>query len=363
MIKEEDNSSLIRDIGKGGVTINDVAAAANVSIRTVSRVLNRSPKVNAETRRQIEEVIERLGFSPSQRARALAVGRSSLIGMVHDDPNALVLDAVQRGVVAECVRRGYELVVHPAGLVSDDVVADIVTFVNRSRVDGLIVLSPVSELPAIPKALSTMKVPVVGLASVRIPSYPAMLVSDERRGAEAIGNHLIELGHRRIAIITGPRTFHSATEREQGFRSALHTARIKLAAEHVVEGDYGFDSGTSAAHHLLTHDNRPTAIFASNDVMAAAVLKVATQLGLSVPQDLSVAGFDGSVIAKMVTPALTTVHRPLLNMASNATALLIDMIEDQSLVWTTDISVDLKIEIRESTGPVPSTPPRPGRGR
>lgn len=336
-----------------GVTINDVAAAAGVSIRTVSRVLNRSPKVNAETRLHVQRTIDAMGFSPSLRARALAVGRSSLIGMVHDDPNALVLDTVQRGIVGECVARGYELVVHPAVHSESDVVSEIVTFVRRSRVDGLIVLPPVSELPAIPKALAGMKVPVVGLASVRIPSYPAMLVSDERGGAEAIANHLIGFGHRRIAIITGPRAFHSATEREQGFRAALRGAGINLAASHVLEGDYGFDSGVAAAERLLSLADRPTAIFASNDIMAAGVLKVATRMGIGVPGDLSVAGFDGSVIARMVSPALTTVHRPLRSMARDATALLIDMIEDSSLSWTSDQAVGLTIEVRESTGPAP----------
>ncbi|GAA0737491.1 LacI family DNA-binding transcriptional regulator [Sphingomonas japonica] len=337
----------------GGVTINDIAAAANVSIRTVSRVLNRSPKVNAETRLQVQRVIDAMGFSPSLRARALAVGRSSLIGMVHDDPNALVLDTVQRGIVDACVGRGYELVVHPAVHDDADVVSEILTFVRRSRVDGLVVLPPVSEQPAIPRALADLKVPVVGLAAVRIPSYPAMLVSDERRGAHAIADHFIALGHRRIAIITGPRAFHSATEREQGFRAALQAAAIDLTAAYVREGDYGFDSGVAAAETLLALDRRPTAIFASNDIMAAGVLKVATRRGIAVPADLSVAGFDGSVLARMVSPALTTVHRPLRTMASDATTLLIDMIEDAARGPRPDRLVDLAIEIRESTGPAP----------
>ncbi len=338
----------------GGVTISDVAAAAAVSVRTVSRVLNGSPKVNAETRRRVQDVIDRFGFSPSLRARALAVGRSSLIGMVHDDPNALVLDTVQRGIVDECVRRGYELVVHPAVHRGVDPVEEIVRFVKRSRVDGLIVLPPVSEMPAIPKALVPHRVPIVGLASVRIPSYPAMLVANERGGAEAIAQHLVALGHRRIALITGPRAFHSAIEREQGFRAALRGAGIALPPAYVAEGDYSFESGVAACEALVSRPDRPTAIFASNDIMAAGALKAATRLGLTVPDQLSVAGFDGSVIARMVSPALTTVHRPLRAMARDATALLIDMVEDPGLLWTSDLSAEMTLEIRDSTAPPPA---------
>lgn len=353
ILSEKRAESPASRISPGGATINDVAAVAGVSIRTVSRVLNRSPKVNAATRLHVQQVIDAMGFSPSLRARALATGRSSLIGMVHDDPNALVLDTVQRGIVEQCVARGYELVIHPAVHGECDVLAEILAFVRRSRIDGLIVLPPVSELSAIPEALAALNVPVIGMAAVRIASYPAMMVSDERRGAAAVADHLVGLGHRRIAIVTGPRSFRSAIEREQGFRDALRTSGIDLAAPYVCEGDYGFDSGVAAAEALLGLADRPTAIFASNDIMAAGVLKVATRMGIAVPEQLSVAGFDGSVIARMVSPALTTVHRPLHAMARDATATLIDMIEHPLQVRVLDQAIDLTIDIAESTGPAP----------
>lgn len=333
-----------------GFTIVDVATAAAVSVRTVSRVLNRSPHVNEETRKAVQAVIERLGYSPSLRARALAVGRSYLIGLVHDDPNALVLDATQRGAVECCVERGYELIVHPTGHTRPAIAEEVASFVRRSRVDGLLVLPPISEIADIPAALAGMRVPAIGLASVRIPSYPAMLVSDERAGAHLVGEHLIELGHTRIGLITGPRAFYSATEREQGFRKALRTAGIGLPAAYVREGDYGFEAGVRAAEELLALAERPTAIFASNDIMAAGVLNAATRLGLAIPRDLSVAGFDGSVLARMLSPTLTTVNRPLRAMASQATALLLDMIEDPGLTWPSDLHAELSLEVRASTG-------------
>jgi len=342
------------------VTISDVAEAASVSVRTVSRVLNGSPLVNAATRENVQAVIERLAFSPSLRARALAVGRSYLIGMIHDEPNVLSLGAVQKGFGEGCAAEGYELVVHAAkhrhG--SPEIVEEIVRFARRSRVDGLVLLPPISESPAIPAALAELKVPVTGFAAVRVPGYTAMLVSDERRGGRLMAEHLLELGHRRIAMITGPRDRHSATERAHGFRAALRDAGVSLPSELVREGDYGFESGVREASVLLQRPDRPSALFAGNDIMAAGALKAAAQMGIRVPEALSVAGFDGSSIAEMVSPALTTVHRPLVSMARDAAELLLSMIKDEAAMdWSADLSTSLSLIRRESTGPAPDRPP------
>ncbi len=335
-----------------GLTIRAVAEAAGVSVRTVSRVLNRSPKVNAETREAVQAVIDRTGFSPSLRARALAVGRSSLIGLVHDDPNALVLDPVQRGVVATCVARGYEMIVHPVSGTGDALIDDVANFVRRSRVDGLVVLPPVSELAQLPVALAPLRVPAIGLAAVRTPSYRAMIVTDERAAAALVADHFVSLGHRRIAIVTGRESAMSSGERAAGFRAALTAAGVDLPESMVVAGDYGFDSGVAAAHVLLSRADPPTAIFASNDVMAAGVLNVATSLGIAVPRQLSVAGFDGSLIARMLSPTLTTVARPMRDMARIAAERLIDMIEHPSAGSGVDTAFSLTLAIGRSTGPV-----------
>lgn len=335
-------------MSEGAPTIHDVARRAGVSIRTVSRVLNRSALVNAETRTRIETAIAALGFVPSLRARALATGRSFLIGLVHDDPNALVLDAVQRGIVAEATARGHEMVVHPARGTGADLIDDIAAFARRSRVDGLVVLPPVCEAPGLAAALAT---PTIALAAARVEGFAAMLVSDERGGAAAVAAHLVALGHRRIALVTGPSGLISAEERRAGFAAALAEAGVPLDPALVVAGDYGFASGVVAAETLLARTPRPTAIFASNDVMAAGVLKVAARLGLSVPGELSVAGFDGSALATMLTPALTTVARPLTEMAARATAHLIDRIEGKAAAG--DLSATLTLTIGESTGQAP----------
>lgn len=324
-------------------TIHDVAARAGVSIRTVSRVLNRSTKVNGETRARIDAAIAALGFSPSLRARALATGRSFLIGLVHDDPNALVLDAVQRGIVAAASARGYEMVVHPAG--GDTVIEDLAAFARRTRVDGLIVLPPVCEAAGLADSLT---IPTIALAAARIPGYATMLVSDEREAAGEVARHLLSLGHRRIGFVSGPPGLLSASERCAGFAEALAAAGAPLDPALVVTGDYRFEGGVAAGEALLCRADRPTAIFASNDVMAAGVLKVAARLGIAVPGELSVAGFDGGALATMLTPALTTVVRPLGDMAARAADRLIDAIEGDATGG--DLTATLTLQIGESTG-------------
>lgn len=334
-------------MGKGA-TIHDVADAAGVSIRTVSRVLNRSTKVNGETRERIEAAIARLGFSPSARARGLATGRSYLIGIVHNDRNALVLDLIQRGVVAEATARGYELVVHPTPTGEDGSVADVLDFVQRSRVDGVVVMPPVSGVAGMGEALAAAGLPAVALSSAAIGGFAALLLSDERGAAGEVARHFIDHGHRRIALINGPRGVFSASERRAGFIAALRAAGLTLVGE--AEGDYEFESGQVAAEKLLSIDPRPTAIFAGNDIMAAAVVKVAAARGIAVPGELSVVGFDGSMLARMLTPSLTSVHRPLGDMAQLATRRLIDIVEG------VDAAVELRAELRlvegGSSGPV-----------
>lgn len=338
------------------VTITDVAAAAGVSIRTVSRVLNGSPKVGKETRAEIQSHIDRLGFRPNSRARGLAAGRSFLIGVVQDDPNAHVIGVFQRGIVETCSQRGYELVVHPSGYDDPDVVRNVQDFARRSRVDGVILLPPLSELEGLAAALREMRLPTVAMASVRVPAHPVMLVSDERGAAGALADHLVALGHRRIAIVTGPKRFRSAAERLTGFRDALDRHGVALPDAYVREGDYGFASGIAAAAALLALEAPPTAIFASNDIMAAGVMKAANEAGIAVPAALSVVGFDDSDIAAMVTPALSTIRRPLAEMAQSATLRLLTMIERDG-AETADEQIDLHLIERSSTAP-PLSPAR-----
>ncbi|MFC0205471.1 LacI family DNA-binding transcriptional regulator [Novosphingobium soli] len=331
-------------------TIEDVAAAAGVSIRTVSRVLNKSPKVNADTRQRIEEAIARLRFRPSARARALALGRSFLIGLIHNDRNALVLDPIQRGLVAGTASHGYELIVHPSPTEPHAAIEDVLAFASRSRVDGVVVLQPVSGVPGLAQALHAAQVPAVALSSVPIAGYAGVIVSDEREAGAAVARHLLALGHTRLGLINGPAGVSSAEERRAGFVQEAAAAGLARVVE--AQGDYGFGSGVSAAGMLLGKPDRPTAIFAVNDVMAAAVLKVAASSGIAVPGELSVVGFDGSMLTQMLTPALTSVRRPFGDMARAAAEQLIARIEGRA--EPAPFHSTLQVVMAESSGPVPA---------
>ncbi|HUD29889.1 MAG TPA: LacI family DNA-binding transcriptional regulator [Novosphingobium sp.] len=331
-------------------TIDDVAAAAGVSIRTVSRVLNKSPKVNAETRRRIEAAIGELRFRPSVRARGLAMRRSFLIGLIHNDRNALVLDSIQRGIVALTAERGYELIVHPTPAQAGAAIDDVLAFVERSRVDGLVVPPPVSGIPGLAAALEKAQVPAVALSSTPIEGFAGVILSEERAAGALVARHLLDLGHRRLGLVNGPRDVASAQERRAGFLEEV--ARHAGADAVEAEGEYDFPSGVAAAERLLDLPDPPTGIFAANDIMAAGVLKVAARRGVAVPARLSVVGFDGSPLTRMLTPALTSVLRPFGDMAAAAAEQLIARIEGREA--PPPYQATLAIVLAETTGPAPT---------
>jgi LacI family transcriptional regulator len=333
-------------------TISDVAELAGVSQRTVSRVINESPLVNDSTRTRVQQVIQSLKYRPSLRARALASNQSFMIGLVHDDPNAVVIDHVQRGLFTICANRRYELVVHPCQFGSASLVENVVDFARGTRIDGLVIVPPVAETVGLAEALREHGIPAVGIASVPIPHYGLMLVPRERAATAAIANYLVSLGHRKLGIICGPTRFKSAAERRAGFLDALAKHGITVPAHHIKQGDYEFVSGMSCAAEILSQPDRPTAIFASNDRMAAGVLKVAAQMGIHVPRQLSVVGFDDSIVASMLNPGLTTVNRPMKVLAEQAGRWLTEPKRTRADVAAPSFT-DLGLVIRESTGAAP----------
>jgi LacI family transcriptional regulator len=273
-------------------TINDVARLAGVSKRTVSRVINNSAKVGKATRAKIQKIIEDLNYSPNAQARGLAARRSYLLGMIYDNPDALYLDDVQRGVLSICREFGYELVVHPCDMKSDRLKEEAVNFVNRSKLDGVIILPPISENNDLAGALAQAGVNYVRLASMALDSTAHVVISNERSAAAAMADHLLELGHRRIGYIAGPKGMKSTRERLEGFCDALEKHGCKPARGMLARGAYTFESGIECTRALLANPVPPTAIFASNDEMAVGAINAAHELGYKVPEDLSVAGFD-----------------------------------------------------------------------
>jgi len=298
----------------GRATINDIARLASVSKKTVSRVINQSPFVKDETRAKIDAVIRQIGFQPDPQARGLAFRRSFLIGLVYDNPNAQYIVNIQDGALDALRGTGFELVVHPCDRRSEDFVQGVRRFVERQKLHGVILLPPVSEDQNLTKALQELDCAYVRVASVKLDTSARMVASNDREASAEVGQYLESLGHQRIGLIAGPGPHRSAHERQGGFVAALAQRGVKLTPEYVVEGNYTFDSGVVCAETLLSRSPRPTAIFACNDEMAAGVFKAAYRLGLRIPEDLSVVGFDDSPLASRLWPSLTTVRLPIRDM-------------------------------------------------
>ncbi|MBZ0089842.1 MAG: LacI family DNA-binding transcriptional regulator [Thermoanaerobaculia bacterium] len=332
-------------------TISDIARLAGVSNRTVSRVINRSSKVGEATRERIQRVIDDLGYRPNAQARGLAGGRSYLLGLIYDNPDALFIDEAQRGVLNVCRELGYELVIHPCGE-TDGLCSEVVGSVKRSKLDGVIVLPPLSEDHQLAGALAKENVPYVRLAAVALDTADRVVVSNERSAVASMAEYLVNLGHRRIGYITGPQGRRSTRERLEGFCDALATLGSPIGEEMIARGAYSFESGIECARALLSMPEPPTAIFASNDDMAAGVIQTATEMGLGVPRDLSVAGFDDSVLATRIRPALTTIRRPVRAMARLAANKLIAAIEGQQTEARLGVFLDPELVIRDSTRPL-----------
>jgi LacI family transcriptional regulator len=331
-------------------TINDVARLAGVSKRTVSRVINGSLSVGDSTRVRVEKIIAELNYSPNTQARGLASSRSYLLGLIYDNPDALYLDDVQRGVLEICSTLGYELVVHPCRYRSETLVQDCLNFINRSKLDGVIVLPPVSELESLAEALKNAGRPYVRLTSVTIDEPQHIVVSDDRSAAAEMARYFAQLGHQDIAFISGPQRYKSSTERMEGFKLGLSAYGITLKPERIMEGNNTYETGIECARSLLSQTPLPTAIFANNDQMAAGVLKVAHQMGIAIPQQLSVAGFDDNLLASRVIPALTTIKRPVRQMAQLATTKMIMTIEQNAkAAQQVAAKVAPTLVVREST--------------
>lgn len=335
-------------------TINDVAAKAGVSKRTVSRVINQSPKVNETTRAKVLEVIRKLNFSPNRQARGLAASRSYLIGLIYDIPTLFIAD-IQKGVLEICGDTGYELVVHACPTESEKPLENVAQFISRAKLDGVIVLPPVSEIPGLVDVLNNAGCAYVRFTSEEDTRPENLVITDYRSAITDMTDHLVDFGHRDIGFISGPRHNISSQKRHETFVEALRVHGLQLPPEMVVEGAFTYSSGEKAARELLSREHRPTAIFAANDEMAFAVMHVADEMGLKVPADLSVVGFDGTPFSTFVIPALSTIIRQTTEMARLGTQKLLAQIENGAeSAADFETLVSPRFFPRESTGPAPA---------
>ncbi|WP_226467754.1 LacI family DNA-binding transcriptional regulator [Luteimonas panaciterrae] len=339
-------------IGNKVATINDIARLAGVSKKTVSRIINRSPLVRQDTREKVETLMREVGYVPDPMARGLAFRKSFLIGMVYDNPTAQYIVNMQYGALDAIRDSGFELVVHPCDSRSPGYIEGVRRFVQQQKLYGVMLVPRVSEDQALADMLVGIDCRYSRIAAVALDEASRMVVTHDRQGAAEAADYLQSLGHRDIALITGPRTYRSAHERTSGFVEALAKGGISLPESRIIEAGYTFESGVAAAESLLAGNRRPTAIFCGNDEMAAGVYKVALRAGISIPQQLSVIGFDDSPLASRLWPALSSVRLPIRDMGRIAASMLLqpDAVSASLLAAN---SVHPHLVIRDSCQPPP----------
>jgi LacI family transcriptional regulator len=307
---------------RGSITIEDVAREAGVSAMTVSRVINNERNVREETRKSVLETIERLNYSPNSAARNLAAGEATHIGLLYSNPSAAYLSQFLVGALEAARRSGSHLVIEPCESEDEAEQGEVGRRFANAEAEGVILPPPLSESVPVLTELALAKTPVVTVAMGKLYPNALNVRIDDYAAAKEMTAYLLGLGHRRIALITGNLNHIAATERERGFRAAMAEAGLE-DPEAVEQGNFTFRSGLDAAARLLEREVPPTAIFASNDDMAAAVISVAHRRGLNVPGDLTVVGFDDTSPATTVWPELTTIRQPVSAMAAAALELLL----------------------------------------
>ncbi len=332
-------------------TINDVASLARVSKKTVSRVINNSPSVREETRDQVNDIITRIGFRPDPQARGLAFRRAFLVGLVYDNPNAQYIVNMQMGALDSMRGSGMELVVHPCDRNSDNFMEDVREFIEVQRLAGVILLPPIAEDRRLIALMEELDVPLIRVTArpgeendppIRTPQ----IVSRDRAGCAMGAEHLAQLGHTRIGYVSGNILYPSAHERRAGFDEGLARHGLGITAEFDEEGDYSFESGLEAVRKMLRHASPPTAIICANDQMAAGAYHAAYEMGVNIPRDLTVLGFDDADVATRIYPPLTTIRLPTRDMARMAVDMLLDPEQARS-----NLVFDASLMVRGSTAP------------
>ncbi|MBT8446151.1 MAG: LacI family DNA-binding transcriptional regulator [Gammaproteobacteria bacterium] len=329
-------------------TIHDVASLAGVSIKTVSRVLNNEPNVRPSTRETVSQAIETLGYRPDPSARRLSGSRSYLVGLLYDNPSASYIIDVQSGVLETCRERGYELLIYPCDTGNPDLAQEVVTLVRHAHLDGLILTPPVADSMPLLNSLRELGTPLVRIAPGDEEDVERSIVTNDREASRAMTDYLASLGHERIGFIIGNPAHKAVLSRYEGFLDALRSLGREPDDRLVEHGDNSFASGVDCGRRLLAVDPPPTAIFASNDDMAAGVMKAAHELGLAIPAQLSVAGFDDIPLAAQIWPGLTTIRQPIQAMASRAMELLLAQVNQGP--QDIERAIPSRLVTRESTG-------------
>ena len=317
----------IRRVDIVAVTIKDIAKKAGVSPTTVSRVLNDKPDVSDETKQKIEEVIDELNYNPNGIARGLVLNKTHTLGLVIPDISNPFFPEVAKGIEDKAKEAGYSVIFcntdnHIQGE------KEAIELMKSKQVDGMIVSLAINQENKQELAeLAAENFPVVQIDR-KIPDagFPAVVI-DNQAAAYKATQHLIDLGHTKIAHISGNLEVKPAQDRLTGFKEALENVGLGSTAEWIREGDYSSESGYREMKELLQLDERPTAVFIANDLMALGAYEAVFEAGLKIPEDISIVGYDDIEVASVIRPALTTISQPEYQLGVEAAELLIDSLE------------------------------------
>lgn len=294
---------------------------------TVSRVINGESNVRPATRDSVNAAIEALNYAPNSAARTLAGAGQNRIGLLYSNPSGGYLSEILVGTLDQASKRDVQLIVQKCEVDTHE--TDVARYLIEGGIDAMILPSPLSESPALVRMLVAEGVPAVLLGSEETASGLLTVTIDNRQAAWDMTRHIIGLGHRRIGFIIGNPAQSDSLRRLEGYRAAMEEAGLGGQDELVTQGYFDYKSGLDAAELLLDLPDPPTAIFASNDDMAAASVAVAHRRGLDVPGDLTVCGFDDTTLATAIWPELTTIRQPIADMARAAVELLVGALRRQ----------------------------------
>lgn len=334
------------------ITIRTVAELAGVSPMSVSNVLNNTHKVRESTRQAVMEAVKALNYSPDPAAKSLAGTGSTRIGLLYRNIENAFLSSILLGSLETTNRMGAQLLLQPLD-VGDaaDIEARIALLLNNGA-HAILIAPPYCEVANLRGLTHDLDVPVIALSpGDDLPGEYSIRI-DDFAAARDMTRHLIAAGHREIGFIRAAEHHMISKTRRDGYIAALEEAGLPVRPELIFDGDMSYESGLRGAEHLLSLERRPSAIFASNDDMAAAVISLAHRRGLDVPRDLSVAGFDDTPISVKIWPTLTTVRHPGARIASEAAALAISLARGAPPPERKSSHLDYGIVTRESTGPV-----------
>lgn len=338
------------------VTINDVAKLAGVSMKTVSRVINKEPSVRKKTYDVVMEAVNELNYQPNLAARNLAGTSSFTVGLVYDNPNAYYVIDMQNGVLSRCKDEGYELVIHPCSYTDDNMEDDFKTMIKRSRLAGLVLTPPLSEQSSITNMLDELNIHYVRVLSGRPTDedQDTCIYVNDYKAAYEITTHLLTLGHKNIGFICGDKEHKSTSERLEGYKAALEDHNSQTNSDFIYDGKYSFESGVEGAKALLADNNKLaiTAILGGNDEMAAGALFASRLMGIQIPEQLSITGFENSPFSRQTWPKLTTAHQENDVISQHAARLLFTKTrgarnQDKDIIT----SFTPSIVIRDSSGP------------